>query len=199
MQAFTFNAYIILLLITSIFARNVIVVTVGGNTPDNASKVFQPQSIQANQGDVVYFNFTQGNHTVTQSLFSDPCISAYSTNYTINSFDSGFRNAGSGSTYSDLLITVLNPDIPIWFFDFNTCAQGGVGVINPNSSETLQAFQDRAMTVNGTGVPRSSSEQVSATNSSSQPAQTHASNDATQSVVVGLSTVLSFTLLALSL
>ena len=84
---------------------------------------------------------TQGNHTVTQSLFDKPCIAAYATNYTINSFDSGFRIVGNGLTFSDMLITILNPNAPIWFFDYNTCAQGGVGVINPNSSETLQEFQ----------------------------------------------------------
>lgn len=59
----------------------------------------------------------------------------------MNGFDSGFRDAGNGSAYSDLLITILDPSTPIWFFDYNTCSQGGVGVINPTSSQTLAEFQ----------------------------------------------------------
>jgi hypothetical protein len=37
-------------------AQTVIIINVGGNTDGDATKVFQPASITANQGDVVYFN-----------------------------------------------------------------------------------------------------------------------------------------------
>ena len=37
-------------------AQTVLIVNVGGNTDGDATKVFQPASITAKQGDVVYFN-----------------------------------------------------------------------------------------------------------------------------------------------
>ncbi|KAK2463117.1 hypothetical protein APHAL10511_004772 [Amanita phalloides] len=181
--------------IASVAAERVIIVNVGGNTTEDAAKVFQPQSVNADQGDVVYFNFTQGNHTVTQSLFNSPCLATYVSNYTINGFVSGFRDAGDGSTYSNLLITILDPNTPIWFFDYNTCAQGGVGVINPNSTQTLQEFQDRAMTINGTGPTRG----ASATSSSAAPDKTRASSGATQPIAASAVVLLAVLALSFSL
>jgi len=61
-----------------------IVITVGHNVTNDATKVFQPASVVAQTGDVVYFNFTLGNHTATQSTFSSPCIPAHDTNVTVN-------------------------------------------------------------------------------------------------------------------
>ena len=86
---------------------------------------------------------TLGNHTATQSTFSSPCIPAHNTNVTVNGFNSGFRNAGNGQAITNLPVIVDNPNATIWFFDYNTCAQGGVGGININDSslETLQGFQ----------------------------------------------------------
>jgi hypothetical protein len=56
---------------------------------------------------------------------------------------SGFRNAGTGQAITNLPVVVENPNTTVWFFDYNTCAQGGVGGINidDSSSETLQGFQ----------------------------------------------------------
>jgi hypothetical protein len=68
-------------------------------------------------------------------------VSIFVANKTLNGFDSSFRDAGNGSAFTNLLITILDPSKPMWFFDYNTCAQGGVGVINPTSSQTLDAFQ----------------------------------------------------------
>ena len=45
-------------------------VTVGGT----AGKVFAPNSIMANVGDMVQFNFKSANHTLTQSTFPLPCV-----------------------------------------------------------------------------------------------------------------------------
>jgi hypothetical protein len=86
---------------------------------------------------------TLGNHTATQSTFGSPCIPAHDTNITVNGFMSGFRNAGNGQAITNLPVVVENSNTTIWFFDYNTCAQGGVGGINidESSSETLQGFQ----------------------------------------------------------
>jgi predicted outer membrane repeat protein len=86
---------------------------------------------------------TLGNHTATQSTFSSPCIPAHDTDTTINGFNSGFRDAGNGQAITNLAVIVENPNVTIWFFDYNTCAQGGGGAININDSslETLDGFQ----------------------------------------------------------
>lgn len=87
---------------------------------------------------------TSGNHTATESTFSSPCIPAHETDNTINGFDSGFRDTQPGTAGSILSVPILiqNANHTFWFFDYNTCGQGGVGVINNNesSSETLAGF-----------------------------------------------------------
>ena len=87
---------------------------------------------------------TNGNHTATESTFSSPCIPAHETDNTINGFDSGFRDTQPGTAGSILSVPILiqNENHTFWFFDYNTCGQGGVGVINNNesSSETLAGF-----------------------------------------------------------
>src|SRR5216684_4231289 len=87
---------------------------------------------------------TNGNHTATESTFSSPCIPAHDTNVNINGFDSGFRNTQpdtSGSILS-VPITTDNVNHTFWFYDYNECGEGGVGVINndESSNETLAGF-----------------------------------------------------------
>ena len=86
---------------------------------------------------------TEGNHTVTQSTFSSPCVPAHITNSTVNGFDSSFRNANNGTSVTNLPVIITDSNITIWFYDLNTCALGGVGGININgsSTETLDGFK----------------------------------------------------------
>ncbi|KAI0776231.1 hypothetical protein BD413DRAFT_263365 [Trametes elegans] len=136
-----------------------IVITVGGNTTDNATTVFQPAEVYANIGDVVFFNFTKGNHSAIQSTFSSPCIPAHDTNVTINGFNSGVRDAGpNGTAITNLPVTITTNDT-IWFYDENLCAEGGVGGINVNesSTETLDGFRRNAQRLNGTATSSSAS------------------------------------------
>ncbi|KAI0002221.1 hypothetical protein BJV74DRAFT_817898 [Russula compacta] len=131
-------------------AAEVFVISVGSNGPTT----FVPQKVDAVIGDVVVFNFTSGNHTATQSTFSSPCIPAHETNITINGFDSGFRHTQPGTTGSILSVPIIiqNENDTFWFYDYNTCGDGGVGVINNNesSSETLAGFVRNAIRLNGT-------------------------------------------------
>ena len=85
---------------------------------------------------------TQGNHSAIQSEFATPCIPAHDTNITVNGFNSGFRDAGNGTAITNLPVTISD-NSTIWFYDANTCAQGGVGGINVNesSTETLDGFR----------------------------------------------------------
>ncbi|KAK7057555.1 hypothetical protein R3P38DRAFT_2680375 [Favolaschia claudopus] len=151
------------------------VVTVANNaSATNGSAVFTPQVINAKLGETVLFNFTQGNHSATQSTFAVPCVPAHDTNVTINGFDSGIRPAGNFSAITELRV-IMNPDIvntTLWFFDATTCGIGGVGVINPGNVsatlETIDGFERNAVRLNGTGADASSSASASgpsATNS----------------------------------
>lgn len=139
-------------------AAKTIVITVGGNSTNGTT--FDPQIVTAVLGDTVIFKckfffrhcrrglidiiVEDGNHTATQSTFSDPCVPAHETNITINGFDSGFRNITPGTAGSILSVPILeqNENETFWFFDAATCGEGGVGVINDNesSTETLAGF-----------------------------------------------------------
>ncbi|KAH6913928.1 hypothetical protein BKA70DRAFT_1259889 [Coprinopsis sp. MPI-PUGE-AT-0042] len=136
-----------------------IVITVGGNTTNDVTTVFEPREVRAFQGDVVVFNFTQGNHTATQALFASPCVPAHRVNETVNGFDSGFRQALNFTAITTLEVPITDNDTTIWFYDYNTCAEGGVGVINVNetSLETIDGFERNAIRLNGTDSDNSPS------------------------------------------
>ncbi|KAA1476457.1 hypothetical protein DENSPDRAFT_785159 [Dentipellis sp. KUC8613] len=166
-------------------------IQVGHNETGDASTVFQPQRISANLGDTVFFNFTLGNHTATQSTFDSPCIPAHDTNVTINGFNSQFRDAGNGTAITILAVPMLpqNVNETMWFFDYNTCGQGGVGVINDNetSTETLDGFVRNAIRLNGTdnNVTSSSSSSETTTASTTASSGTSHSSAATRTLTLG--------------
>ena len=89
-----------------------------------------------------FITVTQGNHTATQSTFAAPCIPLHDFNITLNGFDSSFRSAGNFNAITYLSVNVTTSDT-IWFFDWNTCAEGGVGGININGTNylTLDGFR----------------------------------------------------------
>ncbi|KAH9485511.1 hypothetical protein JR316_0002419 [Psilocybe cubensis] len=187
-----------------------IVITVGGNTTSDPGAVFNPQTVVASAGDVVMFNFTQGNHTATQSTFASPCTAVHFTNSSINGFDTSFRDTHNGTAITQFTLPITDNTTTIWFFDWNTCPEGGVGGINLNDSslETLEGITRNAIRLNGTGSSSSSSS-ASHTGSSTQSATSPTSSannvdnssSADRAVVLGLSGVLPALamLLALSL
>lgn len=135
------------------------VITVANNlTATNASAVFTPSVVNASLGDTVLFNFTQGNHSATQSSFATPCIPAHDTNSSVNGFDTNFRNAGNGTSITQFVI-IMNEDIvnsTLWFYDQATCGIGGVGVINAGNVTATwmpyDAFVRNAERLNGTAT-----------------------------------------------
>lgn len=145
-----------------------IVVTVGANTTANASTIFSPQNIRASVGDIIRFNFTLGNHTAIQSTFAAPCQPVHDTNSTVDGFNSGFRDTVNGTAVTQLDVPITadnNKNVPLWFYDFNTCAQGGVGGINANqsSNETIEGFVRNAIRLNGTNSTTSTTASGSST------------------------------------
>ncbi|KAF8911519.1 hypothetical protein CPB84DRAFT_1722805 [Gymnopilus junonius] len=180
----------------SCVAARQVVIVVGGNITTDIGSVFTPQSATANAGDVVVFNFTQGNHTATQSTFASPCVPAHITDSTINGFDSAFRDTVNGSAVTQLTVPISDNTTTIWFFDFNTCSIGGVGGINVNSSsnQTLDGFVRNAERLNGTNDSTTSSlssqsRSATPTSPTSAPSQT-ATSSANQAVVMGLYSVI---------
>ncbi|KAH7918976.1 hypothetical protein BV22DRAFT_1115338 [Leucogyrophana mollusca] len=188
---------------SSIRGLRYIVITVGGNTTTNASLVFQPQRVTANLGDTVIFNFTLGSHTATQSTFAAPCVLAHDSDPTINGFDSLLRLAGNGSNASILSVPMLeqNYQQTMWFFDWSTCGEGGVGVINDNesSTETLAGFERNAIRLNGTTSTTSSTPSQTSTSPTSQGTPGSGSSDADRSVRVGSMIVLPLLVLGIAL
>ncbi|KDR75683.1 hypothetical protein GALMADRAFT_140303 [Galerina marginata CBS 339.88] len=171
-----------------------IVVTVGGNTTSSPGAVFTPQEVKAIAGDVVIFNFTQGNHTATQSTFASPCVPAHTTDSTINSFDSSFRQTDNGTAITQLSVTVPDNTSTIWFYDSNTCGLGGVGGININGSsdETLDGFERNAIRLNGTETlnASSSTSQTAGATATSPSSTTTTTSAANRAIVLGLSGVM---------
>ncbi|RDB25486.1 hypothetical protein Hypma_007603 [Hypsizygus marmoreus] len=191
------SVFTLILFTVATFAKT-IVVTVGGNTTNDATKVFQPTTVTAQNGDTVFFNFTQGNHTVTQSTFASPCIPAHETNVTINGFDSSFRNAGAGTAITNLEYTVTDSSTTVWFYDSNTCARGGVGAININgsSSETIDGFRRNAIRLNGTSPSSSTSASGTASSTAASPTAT-LSNNSSPRLLHGAAVVIPFLIAAL--
>jgi len=121
-------------------AKNItVLVGKGGST-------FAPNSIAADVGDLVWFSFEGGNHTVTQSTFDDPCTQPFNTTSGVAGFDSGFMPATDNSTVngtSHAWVLEIKSTKPLWFFCARAghCQGGMAGAINPPASgNTIDAF-----------------------------------------------------------
>ncbi|KAJ4483515.1 fasciclin-like protein [Lentinula aciculospora] len=161
-------------------AQTFVVTVSNSSSASNASSVFVPDQISASVGDLVLFNFTEGNHTATQSAFFAPCEPVNYTNGT-NGFDSNFVvvptnfSTALDGAFPILAVPILESNVneTMWFYDVNSCAEGGVGVINlvagdpATSGETLDGFRRNAIRLNGTSTSSSSSHSSTSTSSSS--------------------------------
>ncbi|VDC05631.1 unnamed protein product [Peniophora sp. CBMAI 1063] len=158
-------------------AKNIYIQVANNVSATNGTSVFTPQTVTAKLGDIVFFNFTEGNHTATQSTFDAPCLSAHEHNISLNGFDSGFQVVPNNSfLQSSVPILESNVNTTFWFFDYNTCGIGGVGAINFNASstETIEGFVRNAERLNGT-----SATSTSASPSSTSPSSTGSSASST--------------------
>ncbi|KAI9841717.1 MAG: hypothetical protein M1837_000450 [Sclerophora amabilis] len=119
-------------------------VKVGG-----ADLTYQPDSIKAEVGDVVEFEFGMKNHTVTQSGFDKPCVKLE------GGVDSGFMpnpdgDMGPPPSYSFQVTDTK----PIWFYcrqkKGTHCGKGMVFSINPTEEKSHEKFKQLAIQQNGT-------------------------------------------------
>ena len=88
----------------------------------NGTLTFSPNSIKANVGDNVQFQFAAGNHTVTQSNFANPCEPINLHNSSVVGFYSGFQPVAASAAMGVLptYTIAINSTGPIWIY----CAQG---------------------------------------------------------------------------
>ena len=100
-------------------------VTVG----DDNKLAFSPDSITADVGSTIEFQFYPPIHSVTQSSFDSPCVPF--TNGT--GFWSGpITTTGQGINANVFTLTI-NDTNPVWFYcaTLGHCESGMAGVINP--------------------------------------------------------------------
>ncbi|KAF2127288.1 hypothetical protein P153DRAFT_63380 [Dothidotthia symphoricarpi CBS 119687] len=130
-------------------------IVVGGLKPVETGMAailgYTPESITANQGDMVVFKFMQKNHTVTQSTFAEPCKKKE------GGIDSGFMPNPDGTADVQFNMTVTTTD-PLWFYcrqqTGTHCGKGMVFSINPATTgdKTMVDFKQLAINQNGTDL-----------------------------------------------
>jgi len=130
---------------------------------------FSPNTVVAQPGDTVTFEFRPKNHTATQSTFASPCSPMS------GGFTSGFKPVGTDSTtFPTYVVNVANTE-PIWVYcaQGNHCTSGMVFAINaPSTGNTFDAFRAKATG----GSPSTGS--PSSTGSNPAPTATGATGDA---------------------
>ncbi|KAL0577877.1 hypothetical protein V5O48_004113 [Marasmius crinis-equi] len=186
-----------------------------GQSSSNLASTFTPSSITAKIGETIQFQFRSGNHTVTQSTFSDPCTTK------AKGLDTGFNQAVAvGASELPVLSFVVNTTDPLWFYcaqviPISHCRAGMVFAINPTADQPFEAFRDRAIgnatTTQSGGASRTSDTSQSSTEgmtltSSTLPSSTGSPTDAPSSssnkvgIIVGVAIgSLAFVALAFAL
>jgi len=163
------------------------IVVVGGT-----EKVFTPNQITANVGDMVVFQFAQENHTATTSAFTSPCVAN-------GVFDTGFMPNINGTIDPLPQVGMLvNVSTPVWFYcrqktPASHCGLGMTFAINPTVTKTFTEFQQLAIQQDGTGatsgiVSGSSSSGSSSVESAPPTATSDVSSTDTSSSNTGLTT-----------
>jgi len=101
-------------------------VIVGG--PNNLLK-YTPENVIANVGDVVYFDFRERNHTLTQSSFDNPCV------FNTSGVRSGFRPNPDSTPGKETFTFNVTDEKPKWFYcaQGTHCKSGMVFAINPGA------------------------------------------------------------------
>jgi len=85
-----------------------------GALNQNKSLAFTPNDITASPGDILQFQFSLLNHTVTQSTFNAPCSPM------TNGFNSGFVPVTEGAAETMTYSVPVNSTMPMYIY----CAQG---------------------------------------------------------------------------
>ncbi|KIY69999.1 Cupredoxin [Cylindrobasidium torrendii FP15055 ss-10] len=112
---------------------------------------FDPETVEANVGDVIRFEFHQKNHTVTQSSLASPCL------FMDGGFDSGFVPVADNITEFPEATLTVEATTPIWAYcrQGNHCQQGMVFAVNPG--DKFEQFKNAATGNGSESAPAASS------------------------------------------
>lgn len=140
-------------------SANVHVVKVGADGMNKTGNFYSPDKIKVATGDQVQFQFWEGNHTVTQSNFDDPCVPISRSNASATAFSSGFMPAAASKAKGEIpVFTITIQDAsPLWFYcgQARHCQGGMIMSINENPSanatRTLENLKARAANAPGEG------------------------------------------------
>lgn len=114
-----FTTATLLALLGAASAQKVHVVSVGS---PNGTVAFFPESVKADVGDMIQFQFRGGNHSVVQSNFDNPCTPLAQSTSNQTGIFSGYQPVAAGQssgmipTYT-MMVSVKTPQ---WFY----CSQG---------------------------------------------------------------------------
>ncbi|OJD19621.1 hypothetical protein AJ78_00478 [Emergomyces pasteurianus Ep9510] len=110
------------------------------------SQRFYPDSLVAEPGSMVQFQFHPANHSVVQSTFENPCSPIDGG----TGIRSGFLAVSPDSETMPVFTIMINDSSPVWLFcgQKNHCQNGMVMVINPPEAQDrgIEAFRTLAMT-----------------------------------------------------
>ncbi|KAI1759020.1 hypothetical protein GGR53DRAFT_184251 [Hypoxylon sp. FL1150] len=177
---------------------------------------FNPNTIKANPGDTVRFEFYPKNHSVVRADFEKPCIPWELTNDPVQSFFSGAVEQDTLQDPKPTWDLLVNDTDPVFFYCSapDSCLKWGmVGVINPNDTFTLaiqkefqenstfqlspgEAFPDEgspSSTTTSSGVPASTSSWTAASTNlptGSDSTNTSLSGGAIAGIVIGVAAVI---------
>ncbi|KAJ9138435.1 hypothetical protein NKR23_g8469 [Pleurostoma richardsiae] len=139
---------------------------------------FSPSSVTAAKGDVLEYHFFPINHSVVAGDFSNPCAPSSS-----GGFFSGFMPTKSGENANVFSVTVNDTNPIVFYCAQNTlshCKSGMSGIVNANSSDQLQTYQNAAKNVQTAISPASVfGGTVGAASASSSSTSSSASSTAT--------------------
>lgn len=107
---------------------------------------FSPAQVQAKPRDKIVFTFYASNHSITQSLYSDPCVKLDGV---VDGLDSGFMAVAPGTTEGNPTYEYIVKDTnPVWAYcaqpnPQSHCGAGMVFALNSveTSDRNFAAFQ----------------------------------------------------------
>ncbi|KAM5348375.1 hypothetical protein ACJ41O_008199 [Fusarium nematophilum] len=107
-------------------------------TSDNK---FDPEEVEADEGDVLEFHFEPKNHSVVAGDYRYPCSPLDMG----TGFFSGFVATDDGTADQVFQVTVNDTDpIPFYSSQGKECPEGMVGIVNPSANMTLDDYKERA-------------------------------------------------------
>ncbi|KAK2749978.1 hypothetical protein FQN55_002696 [Onygenales sp. PD_40] len=110
---------------------------------------FFPDSLQVDPGSMVQFQFHPKNHSVSQSIFDQPCAPISQTMANMTGVRSGFLPVAADATDMPVFTMMVNDTNPIWLFCGQQphCQNGMVMVINPPAAagKDIETFRSAAM------------------------------------------------------